>query len=200
MDDFVVERSKPKQIFGLIVAAFFLLVSCISLAIGIIGLFQSDTGHQESALWGTFVSLFLTIVLFFSTRYYVQMIRTKRKVVVLTALGFYDYSTAVSTNDVLVTWRNVEEIGMTASGRNTYVSVRLRDPEQVLGSLSWGRRTLNSMLSHMGYGHINIMLNSALNCTDAVLLDQMLRYKNAASATLSAARQVRAGNSPISRA
>jgi len=164
--EFVVYQSKSKQIglsfLGILMvfASFFILVAgiietkYILMLIGIIGF-----------LFFGACELFI-----------VRQVFLGKKLVVLTDAGFYDYSSALATKDQLVLWEEIDKIENKSMVNQSFVSVYLKEPEQVLSGLSSLQRKAIAANVKMGFGEINITLQSAKACTDDQLISKMNIY------------------------
>lgn len=166
--EFVVYQSKSKQIglsflgILMVLASFFILIAGIVetkylfMIIGIIGF------------------------LFFGAceLYIVRQVFLGKKLVVLTDAGFYDYSSALATKDQLIMWEEIDKIENKSMVNQSFVSVYLKEPEQVLSGLSSLQRKAIAANVKMGFGEINITLQSAKSCSDDQLMSKMDRFMN----------------------
>ncbi|MDU5511628.1 STM3941 family protein [Enterococcus gilvus] len=164
--EFVVYQSKSKQIglallgILMVLASFFILIAGIVetqyvlMAVGIIGF-----------LFFGACELFI-----------IKQVFLGKKLVVLTDAGFYDYSSALATKDKLILWKEIDKIENKSMVNQSFVSVYLKEPEQFLSGLSSLQRKAIAANVKMGFGEINITLQSAKKCNDAQLIAKMNHF------------------------
>lgn len=102
-----------------------------------------------------------------------RLVTGGQQLIVLTTEGFYDYSTATSTKKVLVPWREVEKIENAEMLGQHFVSVYLKDPEAFLTQLPMVVRKIAQANAKMGYGEININLQTTKNINEDELVAKM---------------------------
>lgn len=103
---------------------------------------------------------------------------TGKEIVVLTSEGFFDYSSALATKKMLIRWSDVYKIENKSMLNQQFVSVYLKDSEAFLAKLSnIQRRAIQANLK-LGFGEINITLQTAKNCTNPQLIEKMNAYIN----------------------
>lgn len=166
--EFVVYQSKSKQIGLVFLGMLMVLASFFILIAGII-----ETKY---------VLMLIGIIgfLFFGAceLFIVRQVFLGKKLVVLTDAGFYDYSSALATKDKLILWEEIEKIENKSMVNQSFVSVYLKEPEQVLSGLSSLQRKAIAANVKMGFGEINITLQSAKSCSDDQLISKMDRFMN----------------------
>lgn len=70
-------------------------------------------------------------------------------------------------------WEEIDKIENKSIVNQSFVSVYLKEPEQVLSGLSSLQRKTIAANVKMGFGEINITLQSAKSCTDDQLISKM---------------------------
>lgn len=108
--------------------------------------------------------------------YIIKELFRGKKLVILTNEGFYDYSSALATKGKLVPWNQVRIIENQSIVGQSFVSVSLKDPESFLSELSALQRKLIAANVKMGFGEINITLQSAKKCTNDQLIEKMNQF------------------------
>ena len=161
--EFVVYQSKSKQIGLSFLGMLMVLASFFILIVGIV-----ETMYL-------FMVIGIMGFLFFGAceLYIVKQVFVGTKLVVLNDVGFYDYSGALSTKEQLILWEEIDKIENKSIVNQSFVSVYLKEPEQVLSGLSSLQRKAIAANVKMGFGEINITLQSAKSCTDDQLISKM---------------------------
>lgn len=159
---FVVYQSKMKQVGLVILALIMVLASFFILFIG----------KPVFILVGVVGTLFFGYAAF----YLMKQLFAGKKLVVLTEQGFYDYSSALATKERLIPWDEVAHIEEVGIVNQDFVSIYLKHPEQVLTNLSKVQRAGIKANVKMGFGEINITLQSAKKFTNEALIEEMLLY------------------------
>ncbi|MHC5229143.1 STM3941 family protein [Enterococcus sp. LJL99] len=159
---FVVYQSKFKQIGLVLLGILMVLASFIPLF----------AGNSLFIIIGI-----IGIGFFGSCEFYLikQLIHGK-KIVCLTTKGFYDYSSAMATKDLCILWDEVSEIEIKSMVNQSFVSVYLKDPDKVLANITGLQRKAIQANVKMGFGEINITLQSAKKCTNDELLVKMNQF------------------------
>lgn len=165
-NEFVVYQSKVKQI-GLSLLGIMMVIA--SLAVFFAGL--ADKQYVMILIGGISFAFFG-----FCEIAIVKQVIKGKKVVVLTSEGFYDYSSALSTKGRMISWSDVSRIEDTNMVGQEFVSVFLKEPEKFLEQLSSMQRTAVKANIKLGFGEINITLQSAKRCTNDQLIAQMNTY------------------------
>ncbi|GAB2021526.1 hypothetical protein RyT2_06000 [Pseudolactococcus yaeyamensis] len=93
---------------------------------------------------------------------------------VLTPEGFYDYSSALATKDKIIPWEWVEKIQEQQMVGQRLVSIYLIVPVAFLSQLSAFQRKAIQANVKLGFGEINITLQSAKSCTNSDLITKMI--------------------------
>lgn len=110
--------------------------------------------------------------------YIIKQLLVGRKLVVLTVEGFYDFSSTISPKNQLIPWSQVAKIEKIEFAKQEFVSVYLKNSEEVLSELPTMSKKLIAANVKIGFGEININLNSAKKCTVNKLIKKMNRYKS----------------------
>ena len=105
--------------------------------------------------------------------YLIKQLIYGKKIVHLTTEGFYDYSSAMATKDLCIPWEAVAEIKIKPMINQTFVSVYLKNSEKILMKINKLQRKAIQANIKMGFGEINITLQSAKQCTNEELLAKM---------------------------
>lgn len=161
--EYVVYQSKSKQIGLSLMGLLMVLVSLVLLLVGV----------TESEYW--ILGIGIIGFLFFGACeiYIIKQVFLGKKLVVLSSLGFNDYSSALATKDKVILWNDVKKIENTGMLNQSFVSVYLKNPEEFLSDLSSFQRKAIAANVKMGFGEINITLQSAKKCTNAQLIEMM---------------------------
>ncbi|MGX2945856.1 STM3941 family protein [Enterococcus alishanensis] len=162
-NEYVVYQSKVKQIGLSLLGILMVFMSFFILIIGI----------MEARY--LFMGIGIVGFLFFGACeiYIVRQVFLGKKLVVLTKMGFYDYSSALATKDIMISWELVDRIEKKSMVNQSFVSVYLKDPEKVLSKLSSMQRKAIAANVKLGFGEVNITLQSAKQCTDEQLIEKM---------------------------
>ena len=163
---YIVYQSKGKQ-FGLSLLGLFMVL--MSLFVLLAGLTEAHWLYTGIGIIG---------VLFFGwCEYFIirQLIHGKELAVLLPE-GFCDYSTAYATKDQLISWSQIKMITNQSIAGQSFVSVWLKEPEDFLSRLSTVQRTAISANRKLGFGEINISLQSAKHCTNDQLIEKMNQF------------------------
>ncbi|MGG5330906.1 STM3941 family protein [Enterococcus sp. AZ163] len=165
-EEYIVYQSKIKQI-GLSFLGLLMVTVC---------LFVLLAGVVETQY--LMIGIGLIGGLFFGACeiFILKQVFVGKKLVVLTSEGFYDYSSALATKDRLIPWSGIEKIENKSMAGQTFVSAYLKEPDPILSQLSTFQKKAISANVAMGFGEINVNLQSAKNCTNDDLLSRMNRY------------------------
>lgn len=165
---YIVYQSKIKQL-GL---------SFLGLLMVLVCLFITFAGLSE----GKYVMLIIGLIslMFFGAceGFIVKQVfkGNGKRIVVLDKDGFYDYSSAIATKDRHILWSEVEKIENKRIMNQEFVSVYVKNSEEFLAKLSSFQRKSIKINVAMGFGEININLQSAKNCTNDQLVARMNNY------------------------
>lgn len=163
--EYVVYQSKGKQLGLSLLGLFMVLMSIFVFIAGIM---------EARGLW-LFTGIGLIGLLFFGLceLYIIKQLFVGKKLVVVTPEGFYDFSSATSTKDQMIPWNQVARIENKSILNQSFVSVYLKEPEQFLANVSTLQRKAIAANVKMGFGEININLQSAKKCTNDQLIAKM---------------------------
>lgn len=164
--DYVVYQSKWKQL-GL---------SLVGVLMTLAGLFVLVGGLTERQYVAALVGLIGLLFFGFCTVVIIRQLFVGKQLVVLTDEGFFDYTSATATKDLLIPWDQIEKIENKSLAQQTFVSVYLRDSEELFSGLSTFQKKAIAANKRMGFGDININLQNAKQCTDAQLIVRMDTY------------------------
>lgn len=164
--DYVVYQSKWKQL-GL---------SPVGVLMTLAGLFVLVGGLTERQYVAALVGLVGLLFFGFCTVVIIRQLFVGKQLVVLTDEGFFDYTSATATKDLLIPWDQIEKIENKSLAQQTFVSVYLRDSEELFSGLSTFQKKAIAANKRMGFGDININLQNAKQCTDAQLIVRMDAY------------------------
>lgn len=164
--DYVVYQSKWKQL-GL---------SLVGVLMTLAGLFVLVGGLTERQYVAALVGLVGLLFFGFCTVVIIRQLFVGKQLVVLTDDGFFDYTSATATKDLLIPWDQIEKIENKSLAQQTFVSVYLRDSEELFSGLSTFQKKAIAANKRMGFGDININLQNAKQCTDAQLIVRMDAY------------------------
>lgn len=168
-NEYVVYQSKIKQIWLSLLGLVMVFLSFFILIIGIVG------------TQFVFIGIGVIGFLFFGAceLYIVRQVFLGKKLVVLSKNGFYDYSSALATKNKMVPWKLVDKIENKSMINQSFVSVYLKEPDQILSSLSSFQRKAIAANVKMGFGEINITLQNAKKCSDDKLISKMTSFMRA---------------------
>lgn len=164
--DYVVYQSKWKQL-GLSLVGVLMTLASLFVLVG--GLTERQYVAALVGLVGLLFFGFCTVVI-------IRQLFVGKQLVVLTDDGFFDYTSATATKDLLIPWDQIEKIENKSLAQQTFVSVYLRDSEELFSGLSTFQKKAIAANKRMGFGDININLQNAKQCTDAQLIVRMDAY------------------------
>lgn len=163
---YIVHQSKKKQIQLTFIGFMMVLASLIVLFSGSV---------LEAGSVFTIIGLIGTVFFGVCEVYIIRQLVIGKALVVLTEEGFYDYSSALATKEHIVLWSHVEKIENKGIVKQSFVSVYLRDTEKLFENLSSARKKAIASNAEMGFGEINISLQSA-QITNEELIQKMNDY------------------------
>lgn len=166
--DVIVYQSKLKQL-GLLL---------LGLGMVVLSLFVAFAGSIESNYLILILGIFSVLFFGICDIYILKQLIKGKELVILTDDGFYDYSSAIATNDLLVSWSDVDRIQSKQVINQTFVSIYLKTPDKYLSQLSSYKQKLIAANIEMGLGEINIVLQNAKHCRPGDLITAMNRYLN----------------------
>ncbi|WP_317637365.1 STM3941 family protein [Lactobacillus xylocopicola] len=103
-----------------------------------------------------------------------QMLKGKKTVVKLTQVGFYDYSSAIATKNLLIPWSAVAKVeNKKGILGDRYVSVYLKEPEEFLLQIPLISRIIIKINVKLGLGQFNLVLQTAQDYSNDQLVEQM---------------------------
>ena len=142
--------SKSKQIKLLLLSILMLVVSLFAAIIGISSMRQG--GFSMIAIFG------LIGVLFFGAGFILSIIRlcNSDPVVIIDQDGFIENTSLASVNDEKISWSQVERIENLFIGKESYVSIFLKDTDRFMSQLPAAKSKVVKTNMDLGYGHINI--------------------------------------------
>ncbi|MBO0453695.1 STM3941 family protein [Candidatus Enterococcus murrayae] len=161
--EFVVYQSKRKQIGLSLLGLFMVLMS----------LFIFLAGAADKQYLVMIVGVIGCVFFGACEVFIIKQVFKGKELVVLTVEGFYDYSSALATKKSLIHWSDVRTIESTRMVNQDFVSVYLKDPDAFLAKVSSFQRKAIKANSKMGYGEINITLQSANKCSNDQLIAKM---------------------------
>lgn len=172
-EEFVVYRSKGKQFLLIILA---IMMTIVSIFLIFTRDLEIDFLGSSSTYIITLIGIIGVILFGFASVFSVKQLFSQKPVVVLTKQGFYDYSSAMATKDRLIPWKEVSDIGVfTISGQN-FISIRLKNKEDFLESLSPIARKATQANLKLGSYEINITMQSAKGVSLEELLERMFTF------------------------
>ncbi|MEY8258109.1 STM3941 family protein [Erysipelotrichaceae bacterium 66-17] len=165
-NEHIVYQSKLKQA-GLSVLGIFMVFMSLMVFLG--GVIETN--------WLMLIIGLIALVFFgFCEFYIVKQLFHGKKLVVLTEKGFYDYSTATATKDRLIPWNEIAQIEDKSIMNQSFVSVTLKDPDKLLSSLSGLQKKSIAANVKLGFGQINVNLQSAKQCDNQQLIAMMKEF------------------------
>ncbi|MEI5995419.1 STM3941 family protein [Candidatus Enterococcus mansonii] len=170
--DFIVYQSKGKQLL-------LIFLSIIMTGGSAFLLFHRTVDLRTSPYIFKIVGIVGFLFFGFCLYYFIKQFFIGKKVVVLTADGFYDYSSAIATKDLLIPWKDVVDIALFNIVGQEFISVKLKNREEFLASLSpLIRKSVQANLK-LGSNEININLQNAKDVSLEELLERMLLFIDA---------------------
>lgn len=97
-----------------------------------------------------------TLFFGFTTFYALKLIVTGKHILIMNEEGFYEYSSAISTNDTLIPWDEVTDIRIIQVTSEYFVAVSLRNPELASDARS-------------GFGNLMAKANKGLGYADVLI-------------------------------
>ncbi|WP_415409575.1 STM3941 family protein [Staphylococcus agnetis] len=159
-----IEKAKGKQML-------FLSLSIIKvLILLLVGLGASSTFLKIIMI---LCALFFALGIWFFTK----SLLNKTGFAILDEHGFYEYSSAMSTNDTLIPWKEVKEINIKEFGGKRYVQVLLHHPEIADNARSAIGNMFAKSNAKMGYAGILIDTNTAKGMKTDDLFHLMQQYQ-----------------------
>ncbi|MCE5154023.1 hypothetical protein KJB58_06025 [Staphylococcus hyicus] len=155
-----IEKAKGKQMMLLSLCIIMVLILLL------IGLGASSTFLKIIII---LCALFFALGIWFFTK----SLLNKKGFAILDEHGFYEYSTAMSTNDTLIPWKEVKEINIKEFGGKRYVQVLLHHPEIVDNARTAIGNMFAKSNAKIGYAGILIDTNTAKGMKTEELFDLM---------------------------
>jgi hypothetical protein len=172
-NEFIVYQSKGKQ-FLLIIAAI------VMVSLSFIVIFMSR--NNENGTFYLFNYLYPIIGIFgvlffgFGAIYLMKELVGGKQLVVLTQDGFYDYSSAMATKHRLIPWKDVLDIAVFSTFGQPFITVKLKNAEAFLASLSPLHRKAVQANLKLGAYEISITVQQAKGVSLNQLLEQMILF------------------------
>ncbi|QEY22180.1 hypothetical protein D0S48_16730 [Psychrobacillus sp. AK 1817] len=143
-----------------------MVVTCVFL---LITSFEEDN-FQKLVLMG--IGGIGTIFFGFCLGFIIKQLIVGKKLVVVNEEGFYDFSSAIASKQ-LVEWGGVREIGIFSISGQSFITVHLFDGDAYIESLPSIKRGAIRANLRLGSGHININISTAKGVTIEELLQVM---------------------------
>lgn len=155
-----IEKAKGKQMMLLSLCIIMVLILLL------IGLGASSTFLKIIMI---LCALFFALGIWFFTK----SLLNKKGFAILDEHGFYEYSTAMSTNDTIIPWKEVKEINIKEFGGKRYVQVLLHHPEIADNACTVIGNMFAKSNAKIGYAGIIIDTNTAKGMKTDKLFDLM---------------------------
>lgn len=155
-----IEKAKGKQMMLLSLCIIMVLILLL------IGLGASSTFLKIIMI---LCALFFALGIWFFTK----SLLNKKGFAILDEHGFYEYSTAMSTNDTIIPWKEVKEINIKEFGGKRYVQVLLHHPEIADNARTVIGNMFAKSNAKIGYAGILIDTNTAKGMKTEELFDLM---------------------------
>ena len=155
-----IEKAKGKQVMLLSLSIIMVLILLL------IGLGASSTFLKIIMI---LCALFFALGIWFFSK----SLLNKKGFAILDEHGFYEYSTAMSTNDTLIPWKEVKEINIKEFGGKRYVQVLLHHPEIADNARTAIGNMFAKCNAKIGYAGILIDTNTAKGMKTDKLFDLM---------------------------
>lgn len=166
-NEYIVYQSRLRIVGKLLLGVFMILLFLFAFFVGVL--------EQQ---WLPLVISIIGFIFFgYFEIYIIKQLFVGRKLVVLTVEGFYDFSSVISPKNQLIPWSQVAKIEKIDFAEQEFVSVYLKNSEEILSELPTISKKLIATNVKMGFGEISINLNSAKKCTVNKLIAKMNRYK-----------------------
>lgn len=173
-EELIIYRSKLKQI-GLSLLGFLMVVTSLAVLMG---------GLVDGKFLLIIIGLIGSVFFGFCEFLLIKQVFKRKPIIILNSEGFFDYSNALSAKKFLIPWESISKIEKTSMINQEFVSVYLKQPEEFLDKLSQFQRKAVQVNIRMGFGEINITLQSAKHYTNEQLSIQMNRYLSLAKSTV----------------
>ncbi|MBS7578345.1 MULTISPECIES: STM3941 family protein [unclassified Enterococcus] len=99
-----------------------------------------------------------------------------RRSVILTKDGFYDYSQAFATCDILIRWDDVVSIENEDIGKKQFVAVYVKEPEKIITRLNYYQHLIANNNLAANRSIINICMENNSQCSNNELIMEMEYY------------------------
>lgn len=159
-----IEKAKGKQMLFLSLSIIMVLILLL------VGLGASSAFLKIIMI---LCALFFALGIWFFTK----SLLNKTGFAILDEHGFYEYSSAMSTNDTLIPWKEVKEINIKEFGGKRYVQVLLHHPEIADNARSAIGNMFAKSNAKMGYAGILIDTNTAKGMKTDDLFHLMQQYQ-----------------------
>lgn len=160
---------------GLSLLGFLMVITSFAIFMG---------GLSDGEFLLIIIGLISLVFLGFCEFFLIKQVFKRKPIIILNTEGFYDYSSALSTKKLLIPWGDISKIEKASMINQEFVSVYLKQPEEFLDKLPQFQRKAVLVNIRMGFGEINIPLQSVKNCTSEQLSVQMNRYRSLAKVTI----------------
>ena len=165
MKELVVYQSKSKQLMLVFLA---IIMVAASLLVFLMGLEMQVLKHYLFIGIGGIGLLFFGFCLL----YLIKDLIVGKKLVVVNEQGFYDFSSAIASRD-LIGWEQVEELGTYTIQGQVFITVFLFDGDEFIQTLPFMKRLAAKANIKLGAGHININTQAMKGITRDELLYEM---------------------------
>lgn len=161
-----VKQSKGGQVFLVFLAILMTLVSLAAVFIAI------PDNNWFIVLIGAFGVLFFGAGMLV----FIKSLFSKSHLLIVNRAGFYDYSSALSTNDTLIPWHQVKAIEIIQVTSEVFVAVSLKDPQIAENARSkFGNMTARANKG-LGYADVLITPKTAKGMTPEEIRALMYEY------------------------
>lgn len=168
MKELVIYQSKTKQLMLVFLAV---IMVAASLLVFLAGLEMQVLRHFLFIAIGVIGLLFFGFCLL----YLIKDLIIGKKLVVVNEQGFYDFSSAIASKD-MIAWGRVEELGIYTIQGQVFITVFLLDGEEFIEGLPFMKRTAAKANIKLGAGHININTQAIKGMTRDELLYEMSNF------------------------
>ena len=119
LEEVKIKQSKGGQLFIVILSIIMTLASIFVIFIGI----------NDDNIFLIIVGIIGTLFFGLAFVLLVKSLISKKYVLILNEEGFYDFSSALSTNDTLIPWDQVTGVELVQVTSEVFVALSLKDPE-----------------------------------------------------------------------
>ncbi|HJE20434.1 MAG TPA: hypothetical protein K8V35_08785 [Aliicoccus persicus] len=151
LEEVKIKQSKGGQLFIVILSIIMTLASVFVIFIGM------NDDNIFMIIIGVIGTLFFGLALILL----VKSLVSKKYVLILNEDGFYDYSSALSTNDTLIPWDQVTRVELVQVTSEIFVALTLKNPEIAKNARSKMGNMFAKANKGLGYADVLVTTKTA---------------------------------------